>query len=135
MFGKLLLRAHSSNSYEWLVRFSNGHKGYYRQSLLKFDNYDQVTHTLGGNSDSGDLEMSPASSGVLQSSKVVSEEKCNKKNILDYLAISVTNDQEKNNSTKSSHSTYTNIVNLFKPAYPWLTSNILRAMCIDTAIN
>jgi hypothetical protein len=93
LFGKIL-RPHASNTFEWLVRFSNGHEGYCRETNLKFDNNDQVTHTLSGNCDTGDLEMSPACSGVVRSTKVVSTEKSNKKNVLDYLARSIINDKE-----------------------------------------
>ena len=85
-----------------------------------------MTHILAANSTSRDLEMSPAHSGVQCSKRVVSQEKMKSKGILDYLAASVINKQQKDNTTKSSHSTYSNIVSLFKPAYPWLTSNILR---------
>ena len=52
-------------SFEWLVRFDNGHKGYYNQALLKFDNNDQVTHTFAANVSSKELEVTPARSGVL----------------------------------------------------------------------
>ena len=56
--------------------------------VLKFDNNDDVTHTLGRNT-SHELEISPACSGVVRVTKVVSEEKKNRKNILDYLSTSI----------------------------------------------
>ena len=69
-----ILRAHPETSFEWMVRFSNGHERYCRETQLKFDNNDDVTHTLGKNT-SNVLDMSPARSGVIRASKVVTEEK------------------------------------------------------------
>ena len=58
--------------------------------------------------------------------KVVSAEKPSSRNdVLDYILNSVINDPDNRNNTKSPHKSYSKIVELFKPAYPWLTSNIL----------
>ena len=120
-----ILRAHPETSFEWMVRFSNGHERYCRETQLKFDNNDDVTHTLGKNT-SNVLDMSPARSGVIRASKVVTDEKKNRKNILDYLSTNIITQQQHNNTTKAPHNTYSKIVDIFKPAHPWLTSTMLR---------
>ena len=121
-----ILKKLSKKDNQWLLKFSNGHQGCYKQSVLKFENNVLVTHTLSRNS-SNKFQMSAASSGVLCPSKTITPDRSDRKAILDFISNSIINNPTQNNNTnKSTSNMYNSILNTFKPTYPWLTSGLLQ---------
>ena len=118
--GKILKKSPTKES-EWLVRFSNGREDYFKQSVLKFDNNDLVTHTL-TKSSNNQLGMSTAHSGVLRSANTITPDRSDRKAILDFISTSIIqNKDHNNNDNKATNKLYTSILNTFQPQYPWLT--------------